>query len=97
MQPHRHDVRQAQEPRPVYEYAPPGIAGRGLLRLLLPAGLAATGPDEGVAIAAVIVEEVGVDRCAEARVIQLDRDIVAPLGRTFGPPCPDLCLMRCTA
>ena len=76
---------------------PPGIAGRGSLRQLLPAGLAAAGPDEGVAITAFIVEQVGVDRRAEARVIQLDREIVASLGGAFRPPCPQLRFMRCTA
>ena len=67
------------------------------MRGLLPAGLAIAGPDEGVAIAAFIVEQVGVDRRAEARVIQLDRDIVASLGGAFRPPCPQLGVMRCTA
>ena len=90
-------VRPVQEPGPWTNTPPPGIAGQGLLRLLLPAGFAAAGPDEGVTIAAFIVEEVGVDRGAEARVIQLDRDIIAPLGGTFGPPCPDFGIMRCTA
>ena len=53
--------------------------------MLLAVLLAAAGPDEGVAFAAFIVEEVGVDWGAEARIIQLDRDIISPFGGTFGP------------
>ena len=86
-----------KNPAPCTNTPPPGMAGRGLLRLLLPAGLAAAGPDKGVAITALIVEEVSVDRRAEARVIQFDRGIVAPFGGAFGPSRPDLCIMRCTA
>ncbi len=63
------------------------MAERGSSRDLFPAGFAAAGPDEGVTIAALIVEKIGVDRRAEARVIQLDRDIIAPLGGALRPPC----------
>jgi hypothetical protein len=42
-------------------------------------GLAAAGPDEGEALAVLVVEEVGVDRGDEARVVQLDREVVAAL------------------
>ncbi len=65
--------------------------------MLLAVLLAATGPDQGVALAAFIVEEVGVDRRAEAWVIQLDRDIIAPFGGTLGPASTELSFMRCTA
>ena len=59
---------------------PPGIAGQGSSWFLLPVLLATARPDEAVALATFIVEEVGVNRCAEARIIQLDRDIIASLG-----------------
>ena len=65
--------------------------------MLLAVLLAAAGPDQGVALAAFIVEEVGIDRGAEARIIQLDRDIIAPFGGTFGPTSTQLGVMRCTA
>jgi hypothetical protein len=42
-------------------------------------GLAAAGPDEGVAVGALVVEEVGVDRSVDARIVQLDREIIAGL------------------
>ena len=76
---------------------PPGIAGRGSLRDLLAAGLTAAGPDQGVALTAFIVEQIGVDRHAEAGVIQLDRDVIPPLVGALRPPGPDLGVMRCTA
>ena len=62
----------------------------GFIWFLLPVLLAAARPDEAVALAAFIVEEVGVNRCTEARVIQLDRDIIAPLGGAPRPSSPDL-------
>src|SRR5271165_4497105 len=52
--------------------------------------LAAAGPDEGEAVAVLVVEEVGVDRRVEAGIVQLDREIVAVLGGALGPGGPDL-------
>lgn len=43
-------------------------------------GLAAAGPDQGVAFAVLIIEDVGVDRRVEARIVQFDREIVAAFG-----------------
>src|SRR5579871_1714385 len=40
-------------------------------------GLAAARPDEGEALAVLVVEEVGVNRRVETRVVQLDREVVA--------------------
>jgi hypothetical protein len=40
-------------------------------------GLAAAGPDEGEAYAVLVLDEVRVDRSFEARVVQLDREMVA--------------------
>src|SRR5262249_15725043 len=51
--------------------------------------LAAAGPDEVEALA-VILDEVGVDRNGEARIIQLDREVVATLAGTLRPGGPDL-------
>ncbi len=51
-------------------------------------GLAAARPDEGEALAVFVVEEVGVDRRVEARVVQLDREVVAALARALRPGCP---------
>jgi hypothetical protein len=58
---------------------------------------AGAGPDEGVAVAFLVVEEVGVDRRVEARVVQLDREVVAALVGALRPGGPDLGLMWCTA
>ena len=49
---------------------------------VLPAGAR---PDEGVAFAVLVVEEVGVDRRVEARIVQLDREIVALLRGVLRP------------
>jgi len=40
-------------------------------------GLAAAGPDEREAFAFLVLDEVRVDRSVEARIVQLDREIVA--------------------
>ena len=53
-------------------------------------GLAAAGPDEGVAVAVLVVEEVRVDRRVEARIVQLDREIVTALVGALRPSGPDL-------
>src|SRR5579863_5463444 len=54
---------------------------------VLPAG---AGPDEGVTVAVLVVEEVGVDRRVEARIVQLDREVVAALIGALRPGGPDL-------
>ena len=53
-------------------------------------GLAAAGPDQGVGLGVFVVEEVGVDRRVEARVVQLDREVVAALVGALRPGGPDL-------
>ena len=60
-------------------------------------GLAAAGPDQGVGLGVSVVEEVGVDRSVEARIVQLDREIITALGGALRPGGPDLSVMRCTA
>jgi hypothetical protein len=57
--------------------------------------LAAARPDEGEGLA--VLDEVGVDRCREARIVKLDREIVAALVGALRPGGPDLGVMRCTA
>jgi hypothetical protein len=58
--------------------------------------LARPRPDEGVGLGVFVVEEVGVDRSVEARVVQLDREIIAALAGTLRPGGPDLGVMWCT-
>jgi len=59
--------------------------------------LAAAGPDQGVGLGVYVVEEVGVDRRVEARIVQLDREIIAALVGALGPRGSDLSILRCTA
>ena len=71
--------------------APPGgpggaLGGAGLLAVLL----AAARPDQGVALAIWIIEQVGVDGRTEARVVELEGEIVAALLRLLRPGGPDL-------
>ena len=74
--------------------APPG--GRGRLRgTSVPVR---PGPDELEAILAFHLDQGGVDRGREARIVQLDREVVAV--RLFGALLPggaELDVMRCTA
>ena len=53
-------------------------------------GLAAAGPDQRVALAVLVVEEVRVDRSVEARIVQLDREVVAAFAGALGPGGADL-------
>ncbi len=55
------------------------------------------GPDQAVALAVLVIEEIGEDRGVEARIVELEAQIVAPLVGAPGPGRPDLNLMRCTA
>ena len=64
---------------------------------LLAVGFAGAGPDQRVALAVLIVEQVGEDRRIEAGVIQFDREVIAALVGAFGPGGPDLGLMRSSA
>ena len=80
-----------RKPRPV---VPDGALGQsGSVAVLL----ATTRPDEGKGLAAFVVEEVGVDWTGEARIVELNREIVAFLGGALRPGGSDLSVMRCTA
>ena len=62
--------------------------------LLVAVGLAAAGPDQGVGLGVLVVEEVGVDRSVEARIVEFDREIIASLAEALGPDGSDLGIMR---
>src|SRR5690606_16373183 len=58
--------------------------------LSVAAATVGAGPDERVALAILVVKEVGVDRGVEARVVQLEAQILAALVRALGPGGTDL-------
>ncbi len=64
-------------------------AGRGGRSRSVAVLLAAARPDQGVAVV-LVVEEVGVDRRVEARIVQLERKVIAALVGALGPGGPDL-------
>src|SRR6476469_9386547 len=53
-------------------------------------GLAAARPDQGVGLGVFVVEAVGIARSVEARIVQLDREIIAALVGALQPGGPDL-------
>ena len=63
----------------------------GLLAVLL----AAARPDEVEGVA--VLDEIGVDGDGEARIVQLDREIIAAFAGALRPGGSDLGVMRCTA
>src|SRR5262249_175480 len=68
---------------------PPGGSGRGLLQSgSVAVLLAAAGPDEIEGVA--VLDEVGVNRDGEARIVQLDREIVAAFAGALRPGGSDL-------
>ena len=71
---------QNRRPRPVSRAGP-----RRLVSVAI--RFAAAGPDERETLAVLVVEEIGVDRGVEARIVQLDREVVAILGETLEPRC----------
>jgi hypothetical protein len=56
-----------------------------------------TRPDQIEGLAVFVGDEVRVDRCGKARIIELDREIVAFLARGLGPCGTDFDVMRCAA
>ncbi len=69
-----------------------GVAGSGSV-----AALGGTAPDQAVGIAVLVGEEVGVDGTGEARIVQLEAQVVAALVGGLAPGGADFGLMRCTA
>src|SRR6516164_10688723 len=57
---------------------------------LVAVGLAAAGPDQGVGLGVLVVEEVGVNRSVKARIVEFDREIIASLAEALGPDGSDL-------
>ena len=54
------------------------------------------GPDQRVTFAVFVIEEVGVDRSVEARIVELEAQIVAALVGALGPGGADFGVMWCT-
>ena len=76
--------------------APSGSTGRGVAGASVAVAAAGAGPDEAESFAVLVVEQVGVDRGVEARVVQLETKIVAALVGALGPGGADLSVMWCT-
>src|SRR6185312_1564635 len=70
--------------------APPGGAGRGVGGTSSVVVLARTRPDEGVAFAVLVVEQVRVDRRVEGGIVELEREVVAALFGALRPGGSDL-------
>ena len=73
------------------------MTGRGLTELALLAVLARPRPQQGVALASLVVEQVSVDRRVEGGIVELQRQVVAAFLGTLRPRGANLGLMRCTA
>src|SRR6266478_8517435 len=71
---------------------PPGLlrAGRFCRCRSVAVGPAAARPDQAEGLAAFVIEEVGVDRRGEARIVELDREVIAALVRALRPGGADL-------
>src|SRR3546814_3989007 len=75
---------------PEQHQTPPGGTGRGLIAGSSVAIVGAVPrPDEVESLAVLVVEQVGVDRGSEARIVELEREIVAALVALFGPTRSD--------
>jgi hypothetical protein len=77
--------------------APPGERRARLGRAVSIGALARPRPEEGVAFAALVIEEIRVDRRVERRIVELQRQIIATFLGALRPRCPDLDIMWCTA
>src|SRR5258708_25129954 len=78
---------------PCVRKAPPGLlpCGQCCRWRSVAVRPAATRPDQAEGLAAFVIEEVGVDRRGEARVVELDREIIAALVGALRPGGADLC------
>ena len=54
-------------------------------------------PDEVVTLSVLVFDEVGVDRSSEARIVELETQVVRSLTGLLVPGSADFDLMRCTA
>src|SRR5258707_11707418 len=72
---------------------PPGLLRAGRCRRCrsVAVGPAAARPDQAEGLAAFVIEEVGVDRRGEARIVELDREVIAALAGALRPGGTDLC------
>src|SRR5690625_5069652 len=68
----------------------PGLATGAIVPVSVAAATVGTGPDKREGLAVFLVEEVGVDRGVEARIVQLEAQIVAALVRALGAGGADL-------
>src|SRR5260370_12182228 len=70
---------------------PPGRIRAGRRRRLrsVAVGPAAARPDQAEGLAAFVIEEVGIDRRGEARIVELDREIVTALRGALRPSGAD--------
>src|SRR5712692_5801946 len=71
---------------------PPGLLRAGRCRRCrsVAVGPAAARPDQAEGLAAFVIEEVGVDRRGEARIVELDREVIAALAGALRPGGTDL-------
>src|SRR5271166_3210048 len=77
-------------PSAQYEQCP-ARTGRGIVSGSVAAAAAVrAGPDQAVALAVLVVEQVGEDRGGEARIVELEAQIVAALVGALGPGGADL-------
>ena len=58
--------------------------------------LARSRPQQGVALATLVIEQVCVDRRVEGGIVELEREVVATFFGAFRPGSTDLGLMWCT-
>src|SRR6185437_11960873 len=67
------------------ENAPPGPAGRGILRGSVAAATVGARPDQRVGLAALVLDQVRVDGIREAWIVELDREVRATLVGALRP------------
>src|SRR5258708_33751015 len=77
---------------PCVRKTPPGLlpGGQCCRWRSVAVGPAATRPDQAEGLAAFVIEQVGVDRRGEARIVELDREVIAALVGALRPGGADL-------
>src|SRR5713226_7787228 len=75
---------------------PPGLLRAGRCRRCRSVAVrpASARPDQAEGLAAFVIEEVGVDRRGEARIVELDREVIAALAGALRPRGADLRFAR---